>query len=236
MDKKGVGDMKEEVRVAFERSIPVLFGYLALGATYGVLLSQAGYGILWAFFTSLLVYGGSMQFVLISFLNSDLSYISIFITALSVSSRHIFYGLSFVDIFKHMGWKYPYMVYTLTDETYPLLLETNYKENLDIKQIRFLIALFDHSYWIIGGLIGNTIGSLLTFNSNGMDFVMTALFVVILVNQLSGNSSKLPAIIGAGSAICMLVLLGADHFFLPALLLCVVLLCVCRKYIEKGEQ
>ena len=88
----------------------------------------------------------------------------------------------------------------------------------------------------IGGLIGNTIGSLLTFNSNGMDFVMTALFVVILVNQLSGNSSKLPAIIGAGSAICMLVLLGADHFLLPALLLCVVLLCVCRKYIEKGEQ
>ncbi len=224
--------MKREVMIAFERSIPVFLGYIVLGIAYGVLLSQAGYGILWAFFTSLLVYGGSMQFILITFLGTDISFLSVFLTALSVSSRHIFYGLSFVDVFKHMGWRYPYMVYSLTDETYPLLCQDDYEEGVDVKTIRFLIAAFNHSYWILGGVIGNALGNILPFDSTGMDFAMTALFVVILVNQLSGKASKLPAIIGGICGLISLVLFGPSSFLLPALLATVALLCVLQGKVE----
>ncbi|SHI68480.1 AzlC family ABC transporter permease [Parasporobacterium paucivorans] len=228
--------MKHTLKTAFFKTVPVLFGYLFLGIAFGILLDDAGYNFLWSLGISIFVYAGSMQFVLISFLGGSMGMAAVALMTLSVNSRHIFYGLSFLKKFKRFR-KIPflYMIFSLTDETYSLLCSLDQKETRESDRLFFLISLLDHSYWVAGSLLGSLIGNLITFNTEGIDFAMTALFVVIFVEQWLKAKSRLPAITGGVFAILCLLIFGPDKFILPSLLASVSCLMFMKTVIEKQE-
>lgn len=225
----------KSVRFAFRQTIPVMFGYLFLGTAYGILLQQAGYNFIWAFFTSLFVFAGSMQFVLVGFLSGGISFLSAALTTLSVNSRHIFYGISFIEKFREMGKARPYMIFSLSDETYSLLCGTKVPADCDEKKVMFCMAAMDQSYWIVGSVCGALLGEVIPFDTTGIDFAMTALFVVIFVEQWLSAKSHIPAFIGLLCGSVSLALLGPDRFLLPALIFTVALLMI-WKYTLRGKE
>jgi 4-azaleucine resistance transporter AzlC len=225
------------IKNAFIKTTPVLFGYLFLGIAFGLLLNKSGYGVLWALFISIFVYAGSMQFVLISFLGGSTGFISIALMTLSINSRHLFYGLSFIRKFKRMGKLYYYMIFSLTDETYSLLCSLEQEETKESDKMFFTISLLDHCYWIIGSVLGSLIGNLIKFDTTGIDFAMTALFVVIFVEQWLEAKTHIPAIAGGICAVVSLLIFGPDKFILPALIAAVLFLIIFKNtlHIEESE-
>jgi len=224
--------MKKHFHFAFITTLPVFFGYIFLGIAFGLLLQRGGYNYLWALGISTFVYAGSMQFVLLSFLGTEISLLSVLLMTLSINSRHMFYGLSFIEKFKHMGKAYPYMIFSLTDETYSLLCGTKIPTHLSEKKIYFLISLFDQLYWITGSVIGVVVGEMILFDTTGIDFAMTALFVVIFVEQWLSDTSHIPAMIGLCCGILSLILFGPSGFIMPALLTTIALLLLGKKRIR----
>jgi len=223
------------LRFAFLQSVPVLFGYLFLGTAFGILLQKAGYNFIWAFFTSLTVYAGSLQFVIVTFLSAGAALTTVALMTLFINSRHIFYGLSFIEKFKKTGKAYPYMVFSLTDETYSVLCSLKVPDDMNEGTVMFLIALLNQSYWIIGSVLGSLIGQMIPFDVTGIDFSMTALFVVIFLEQWKTSKTHLPALMGFACSIFFLLLLGPDKFLLPSLITTVLLLSLCKPFIEAQE-
>lgn len=224
----------KEFKKAFIKTIPILCGYLFLGIAFGVLLQQAGFNFVWAFFASIFIYAGTGQFLLVSLLMENASLILVAAMTLFINCRHIFYGLSFVERFKKMGKAYPYMIFSLTDETYSLLCL--YREQKDYQtnnKTVFYIALLDHLYWIAGSVIGALMGQYIPIDFTGIEFSMTALFFVIFIDQQKGRKEHTPAIIGLLAAAVCLILLGSKKFLLPALLITVAGVCIYLK--RKGE-
>lgn len=227
--------MKKLIRFVFMRTLPVLFAFLFLGIAFGLLLVNAGYNAVWAFFISTFVYAGSMQFVMIPFLGTGVSIFTVILMTLSINCRHIFYGLSFIDKFKSMGKAYPYMIFSLTDETYSLLCSTKVPEDLDEKKVFLGIALFNHMYWISGSVIGALLGNLITFDTTGIEFAMTALFVVIFIEQWLTAKSHVPAIAGILCGVASLLIFGPDRFILPALIAVVVIILASKNIVQAKE-
>lgn len=219
-------------RKAFVLTVPVMLGYLVLGVAFGMLLESIGFGVLWALGISLSVYAGSMQFVLIGFLSGGIGLLEAAAITLSVNSRHIFYGISFLEKFKGMGKRFWYMVFSLTDETYSLLCAIGEHKGINQKNLMFAIAVMDHLYWVAGCVLGNLLGSIFTFNTAGLEFSMTALFAVIFIEQWISYSSHIPALIGIFSAALSLTVLGSEAFLLPALMLTVALLIALKSIIK----
>ncbi|MFQ7175010.1 MAG: AzlC family ABC transporter permease [Thomasclavelia ramosa] len=168
------------IKSAFKESIPVMMGYLVLGFAFGMLLVSKGFPIYYAFIMSCFIYAGSMQFVTISLLAGQASFISSFIMTLMVNARHLVYGLSMLKKFNFLGKLKPYMIFSLTDETFSLLVKNDFKSKNEV----FLISFLDQCYWIIGSLVGATIGNNVSFNTQGLEFSMTALFIVIVINVM----------------------------------------------------
>ena len=223
--------MKQTIRFAVYKSLPVLLGYVFLGFAFGLLLQEAGYSFWWALLSSVIVYAGSIQFVLVDFLSGGTSLPVIAVMTLLINSRHAFYGLSFVEKFRRMK-TYPYMVFSLTDETYSLLCSLKTPEGVDEKKAMFFISLFDQLYWIGGSVLGGVLGQLLPFDMTGIDFAMTALFVTIFVDQWREARTHLPAVIGLISSVVCLLIFGGNNFILPSLIITVGLLMALRNRIE----
>ena len=217
-------NMANNFKFAFRQTIPVMLGYLFLGIAFGILLQDAGYSVVWALLASVMVYAGSMQFVLVDLLRTGAGLLTVAMMTLFINGRHIFYGLSFVEKYKKTGKAYPYMVFSLTDETYSVLCNLKVPEGMDWGKVSFLISLLDHCYWIAGSVIGALAGSHIPFDSTGIDFSMTALFIVIVSEQWQGQKSHFPTLLGTISGIVWLLLLGPDRFILPALCTCMVIL------------
>ena len=224
---------------AFKMSLPVLFGYLFLGSAFGIMLYEAGYNFVWAIIISLFVYAGSGQFLLVSMLTSHAALSDIAIMTFFVNSRHIFYGISFIEKFRSYSWRYPYLIFSLTDETYGVNSSfSDVPKGVSEGDARFLIGLFDHIYWIIGSVIGSLAGQLIKIDFTGIDFSMTALFTVIFIDQMRASKSKLPGIIGVFCAIICLLIFGADKFLLPSLIVTVAIFLLGKSrmgYIGKEE-
>lgn len=227
---------KNPIVFAWKQTIPVMLGYIFLGIAFGLLIQNAGYNALWAFLISVVVYAGSMQFVLVTLLTSGAGLLSAALMTLFINGRHIFYGLSFVEKYKKMGKAYPYLVFSLTDETYSVLCGTKIPEGMEEKKVYFWISFLDQCYWVAGSVIGALAGSYITFDSTGIDFSMTALFIVIVVEQWQETKSHFPALLGAVCGILWLVVLGPDRFILPALCSCVVVLLLVRRRIPCTEE
>jgi 4-azaleucine resistance transporter AzlC len=223
------------IQYAFKQSIPVMLGYLFLGIAFGLMLQDAGYHFLWAFAISTVVYAGSMQFVMVALLSGGASLFYTAIMTLFINGRHIFYGFSFIEKYRNMGKVYPYMVFSLTDETYSVLCRTKIPPEMDEKKVMFGISFFNQCYWITGSVIGGLAGQLITFDSTGIDFSMTALFVAIVVEQWQESKSHVPAIIGFLMSLLFLLAFGADRFILPSLLTSVIILIAARKNLDGKE-
>lgn len=208
---------RQTARFAFRQSLGVLFGYVFLGTAFGILLRQAGFGALWSLAFSGLVYAGSLQFVLAGFLAAPTALPTVALMSLFINARHLFYGLSFIERFRSMGKKRPYMIFSLTDETYSVLCGMDeVPAGVDKNGAMFLVALLDQLYWVAGSLLGTFAGGL-PLDFTGIDFSMTALFLVIFLEQWRGAKSHLPALLGLGCGAVFLLALGPDNFLLPAL-------------------
>lgn len=228
----------KRVKYAFIKSIPVMCGYIFLGIAFGIMLTQNGYNALWAFLMSTFVYAGSLQFVMIPMMAGSISLVTMAVTTLLVNGRHLFYGLSFTDSFSGMKSK-PYMIFSLTDETYSVLCGCKTTDPLGKhKNAWLLIALFDHLYWIIGSVIGSFLGSALSFDFTGVDFAMTALFMVILVEQIKANKKKAgyAALVAILVGLITLRLLGPDVFLLPTLIVTVLLVGGIEIFRKESEE
>ena len=220
---------KNAVRAAFLDTIPVLTGYVFLGFGFGILLHQSGYGVIWAAAMSLFIYAGSMQYVAVSLLSSGAGLLTAAMTAFLVNARHLFYGISMVDAYKGAGKKKPYMLFALTDETYSLVSQDQAPEGMDRHTYCFLVSLFDQIYWVSGSILGSLAGSLLPINYEGIEFVLTALFVTIFVEQWLSTKNHLPAVIGVVSTVVCLLVFGRDVFLIPSMVIIAVVLTVMRK-------
>ena len=227
---------RQTARFAFRQSLGVLFGYVFLGTAFGILLRQAGFGALWSLAFSGLVYAGSLQFVLAGFLAAPTALPTVALMSLFINARHLFYGLSFIERFRSMGKKRPYMIFSLTDETYSVLCGMDeVPAGVDKNGAMFLVALLDQLYWVAGSLLGTFAGAL-PLDFTGIDFSMTALFLVIFLEQWRGAKSHLPALLGLGCGAVFLLALGPDNFLLPALCATVAVLLLARPVLNRKKE
>ena len=211
-----------EMRVkALKLTIPVMCGYLFLGTAFGATLAQASFGPVWALMMSGLVYAGSLQFVMVPLMASGAALGTVALTALMVNARHLFYGVSYIDRFRRMGWLRPYMIFSLTDETYSVFCGLPGEES---DGVMLRVALYDQLYWVTGSVVGAALAQQLPFDLTGIDFSMTALFIVICLERALNRADRLPVAVGGACAIICLLLLGPDAFLAPALAATAVLL------------
>lgn len=217
------------LKQAFPYTIPVLIGYLFLGTSFGVLLTSSGFPIYYAPLMSITTFGGSAQIVGVELLKSPFNPLNVVLITLLINSRHIFYGISMLDKYKNLGLKKIYMIFGLTDETFSINCNTYPKPGVDVGWFWFFITLLDHIYWITGGIIGAILGNYVKINYKGIEFVMTALFTVIFIDQFENNKNHTPAFIGLGITFICLLIFGTNHFIIPALILISVALCIIDK-------
>ena len=204
-------------------------GYVVLGTGFGILLRNAGYGVLWAAAMSLLIYAGSMQYVGVSLLTGGASVLTTLLTTFMVNARHLFYSISMVDTYKDAGRYKPYMIFALTDETYSLLCDGKAPEGADPNTYRFLVSLFNQSYWVAGSVIGSLLGSVLPFSTAGIEFSMTALFISAFTEQWITSKDHIPAMTGLFCSLICLLIFGSQGFLIPSMLMITAVLALYGK-------
>ena len=222
--------MKRNVlKTAFLDTVPVMTGYVFLGFGFGILMYKNGYGPLWSVAMSLFIYAGSMQYVAVSLLTGGASLLTTALTTLMVNARHLFYGISMVDAYKGTGKKKPYLIFALTDETYSLVSTNQIPEGMNHHHYCLLVSALDHCYWVIGTALGALAGSLIPINYEGIEFVLTALFVTIFVEQWLSTANHKPALIGIGVTTVCLLLFGKDIFLIPSMVVIALTLTIFRR-------
>ena len=224
------------IKTALLDTIPVLTGYLFLGMGFGILLNEKGYGFIWSFFMALFMFAGSGQYLAVDLLATGASLLTTAIATLLVNARHLFYGISLLNTYKGMGIKKIYMIFGLTDETYSLVSQNNDLPDDDRREYCFWVTLFDHIYWIAGCVLGSLTGALLPINFEGIEFVLTALFVTMFVEQWLSTKNHIPALIGVCSTIISLLLFGSEIFLIPAMIMIATLLILSKKTIGGADH
>lgn len=223
---------RNALAAAFPTTVPVLMGYLATGLAFGLMLQSAGYGVVWAFFMSLTIYAGSGQYLGVGLLAAGASLPQVAFLTLMINFRHLVYGLSMIEKFRGMGARKPYMMFSLTDETYALLSSAKPPQGVQAHDFYFAVALLDQSYWIVGSVLGSLAGAALGVDTTGVDFAMTALFLVIAVGQWRAAGSHMPALLGGAATLISLLVMGADDMLLPALGTILLVLTLLRPKLE----
>ena len=230
---------RKALAAAFPVTLPVLMGYLAIGIAFGLMLQEIGYNFIWAFFMSLTIYAGSGQYLGVTLLATAAGLGTVAVMTLLINFRHLVYGLSMLEKFRGMGWRKLYMIFSLTDETYALLSSAQAPIGVDPRRFYFAIALLDQSYWILGSVIGGVAGALIPFSTEGVDFAMTALFVVIAVEQWKTYRKHLPALLGCAVTVVFLIILGSvfgqDQMLLISLGVIVLILLILRDRLDEKE-
>ena len=227
---------RKALAAAFPVTLPVLMGYLSIGIAFGLMLERVGFNFIWAFFMSLTIYAGSGQYLGVELLATAAGLGTVAVMTLLINFRHLVYGLSMLEKFRGMGWRKFYMIFSLTDETYALLAGAAVPVGVSPKDFYFAVAILDHLYWIAGSVIGGVAGGLLSLDITGIDFAMTALFVVIAVDQWKAVRAHLPALLGAGYTLLFLILVGEEQMLLPALGAIVAALLLLRPRLEKEQE
>ena len=228
---------RKALTAAFPHTVPVLMGYLSIGIVFGWMLSAAGFHPLWSAIMSVTIYAGSGQYLGVELLSKAAPLTDAAFLTLILNFRHLVYGLSMLEKFRNLGWRKLYMIFSLTDETYALLAGVSAPEGVAGKDFYFSIALLNHLYWIAGSIIGAVAGALITINTEGIDFAMTALFLVIAVEQWQSSGDHSPVFLGTLGTLACLLLFGPENgrFLIPALAILVAGLLLLRPKLEKGE-
>jgi len=217
------------------KTFPVFTGYIVLGIGFGILMVKNGFGIGWVLAMSLFIYAGSMQYLGISLLTGGAGIAQTAIATLMVNARHLFYGVSMVDKYKDMGKAKPYLAFSLTDETYSLVVSEKVPEGVKPAKYFLLLSVFNHFYWVLGSCLGALLGNIITFDTTGIDFSMTALFVTVFVQQWIENGEHFPAITGLATSVVCLFIFGSENFLIPTMLVILTTLLIWRKT-KKGEE
>ena len=212
------------LRAAFPATIPVLTGYLCIGMAYGLLMANAGYGVFWALLLSLLCYAGSMEFVAVSLLTAGFDPVQALLMALMINARHAFYGLSMLEKYRGTGWARPFLIFSLTDETFSLVSTLEPLDGVTRRDFYVWISLLEYLYWQVGSVFGALIGGLLPFDTTGLDFALTALFIVLFLEQWRKRENRPAALIGLGCTAVSLAVVGADRLVIPAMVLILAVL------------
>ena len=220
-------------RAALPNTIPILAGFLFLGMAYGVYMNVSGFSFWYPMIMSAVIFGGSLEFVAVSMLLSPFSPAEVFLLALMIQARHLFYGIAMLDRFKGLGWKRWYLIYGLCDASFSINFTARIPEGIDRGWFMFWVTLLNQLSWVGGATIGGLLGSLLTFDTRGLDFVMTAMFVVIFLEQLLHERKHYTACIGMLSAVVCLNVFGADSFMVPTMGMILAILVFGRRYLEK---
>lgn len=226
---------KKDISEAFKTSLPIMVTFMVLGIGYGILMEKHGFGPFWSFISGLIIFSGTAQFVSVSFLTGS-SLLMAAITAFMVSARHIFFSISMIGRYRNEGKRKWYLFYALCDETYAMLSKDEMPEGVNLSNYRLLVTLFDQSSWLLGSFLGGWIGSLLAFDSTGIDFAMTALFTTVFIEQWINSKSHIPSILGLGATLICRILFGPDLFLIPAMIIIVTTLIVMRKNIEVKDD
>lgn len=226
---------KRIIKNAFVDSLPVLSGYMVLGIGFGIVLEKNGYGVMWALLMSGLIYAGSMQYAGVELLSTAASLPVVALTTLMVNARHLFYGISMIDKYKNAGLKKPYMIFALTDETYSLVCYNKYENEKDRHFYCFFVSLFNQCYWVSGSILGSLIGQALLFDTTGIEFSMTALFVTVFVEQWITAENHAPAIVGLVSSAVCLAIFGKDGFLIPSMIAILVILTLMKGRVKSDE-
>lgn len=230
-----MGEYKKAMRRAFPYTIPVLAGYLFIGAAFGVMFADKGYNVLWAVLMSVVVYAGSGQYLATNFFVPGISILQAVFLTLMVNIRHVFYGLSLVDRYNRFGRKRWYLIFGMTDETYSLICTTGVPDDVDEEKFLLSITLLNQLYWIIGTAIGSLTATVIAFDSTGIEFAMTALFIVMFMELWYRRSNRPAELIGMLSAVLCLALFGAANFVLPTMVLMVAVILLGRKRLDRTE-
>lgn len=229
--KKPQGALKA-LRAAFPHTLPILTGFGFLGMTYGIFMTSHGFSFLYPLLISITVFGGSLQFVLVNLLIGAFDPLQAVAITMMLQSRHLFYGIAMLEKYKNTGWKKPYLVFAMCDESFSINHSAKIPEGVDRGWFFFWVSLLNQIYWIAGSTLGGIAGNFIPFDTTGIDFVMTAMFAVIFLEQLLKERKPHTAIIGLAASLLSLLCFGADSFLIPAMLLIVAALTILRKPIE----
>lgn len=208
---------RAELRYAFPRTVPIMVGYLFLGAAYGILMNVNGYGVVWTAVISIFVYAGSLQYLGITMLAAAVHPVAALAMSLMLNARHLFYGISMLEKYGNLKHFRPYLIFSLTDETFSVVCNEQIPPELEREWVYFWISFLNQCYWAGGSIFGALAGNLITFNTEGLDFALTALFVVIFVEQWKQREGHRPALLGVGASVLCLLVFGKDTFMLPSM-------------------
>jgi len=234
MFSRGASIMKlKALKTAFPFTIPIFAGFWFLGLAYGIYMNVSGFNFLYPMFMSLTIFGGSLEFVAVTMLLAPFAPIQCLIMTLIIQARHLFYGISMLDKFRGLGWKKFYLIFGMCDETFSINYTADIPADVDRGWFMFFVTLLNHFYWFSGATIGGLVGSLLNFNTTGLDFVMTAMFVVIFMEQWLKEKNHCTAFIGLVSTILCRVLFGVDGFMIPTMLCILVCLTAFKGFLER---
>lgn len=225
---------KKALKAAFPYTIPIFAGFWFLGLTYGIYMHASGFSFLYPMFMSVLIFGGSLEFVAVNLLLGAFNPLQAFTMALMIQARHLFYGISMLDKFKYTGWKKPYLIFGMCDESFSINFTAEVPEGVDKGWFMFWVTALNHFYWFFGSTLGGLLGQFLKFNTEGLEFVMTAMFTVIFLEQWLKEKKHFTALIGLGCALLCLILFDSDDFMIPTMVAILGFLTVCRKPIEKA--
>lgn len=220
-------------RAAFPLTVPIFAGFCFLGMAYGIYMNAAGFSPWYPFFMSMLIFGGSLEFIAVSMLLAPFAPLQAFIVALMVQARHIFYGLSMLEKFRGTGWKKPYLIFGMCDETFSINFTAKVPEGVDRGWMMFFVTLLNQLYWVSGATIGAIAGSMLSFDTHGVEFVMTAMFTAIFMEQWMKERLHYTAIISIVATAVSLAVFGADSFLIPAMAAIVIILTILRGPLER---
>ncbi|MGI5901709.1 MAG: AzlC family ABC transporter permease [Desulfitobacteriia bacterium] len=230
-----MGEKTKALKAAFPHTIPVLTGFAFLGIAYGILMNSKGYGVGWTILISLIVFAGSAQYVAITFLTSVFNPLYALLMTLMINARHLFYGISMLEKYKGTGKLMPYLIFGLCDETFSIVFSAQPPADVDEKWFSFFVTLLNHGYWVLGSALGGLLGAMVSFNTEGLDFVLTALFVVIFLGHWKARGNRPSALIGVFCTLICLVIFGPENFIIPSMAAIIVVLSIFRKKLEPKE-
>lgn len=227
--------IQKAFKFAFPKTLPIFAGFWFLGMSYGILMRVKGFSFVYPLLMSMTIFGGSLEFIAVSMLLSTFAPLQTFLVALVIQLRHLFYGVSMLEKYKGTGWKKPYLIFGMCDESFSINYSTEIPEDIDKGWFYFFVTLLNQIYWVTGATIGGLLGNLITFNTEGLSFVMTAMFVVIFLDQWLKEKQHISSVIGLGVSLLCLVIFGKDSFMIPTMICIVVMLTLFRKPIEEKE-
>lgn len=228
--------MKKALKAAFPHTIPIFAGFWFLGLTYGIYMNVSGFSFWYPMLMSLTIFAGSVEFVAVNLLLGAFNPMQALAMTLMINARHLFYGISMLDKYKGTGWKKLYLIFGMCDESFSINYTAKIPEDVDKGQFMFAVTLLDHIYWVFGATVGGICGGLIQFNTEGIEFVMTAMFVVIFLEQWLKDKNHASSILGLGLSLICLIAFGADNFIIPAMAGILAVLTLIRKPLEKGGE